>query len=600
MNSLEKIIAEELNAGRPVPSDILAVRDTTPGVTDALYVNHVLDALGESYPWVTGSLERNKTASVPTARQIIEKLGYKDDKDAKEGKGRTAWQKFVEDFPKDIYGRPGREEGNREKVLGTPELGERGWETVKRLWQQASHDKMMQDIAKERVEALDEGILGTASGIAGKLFTPRTRKAWEEGRDASAADLGMDLFQNLAYMAPIGGVGSGITRALGGSPLAKAAGLTVSNALAPSAIVAGDYALGTKDYADAGDALLDAGVGTATNLGVNRVLFPAASNLLSMGLARTRRMPWLAEFLEGMQSDKEKARDLIREAETKVRRHFGETDSEYLQKLRDGRTPDRLTDEQLKGYIDILNARDVIDDKAVADKFSEVLKGMRESERALDGYNPADKVGKLPLRELDDFYPSQASKRSIDDIVNRALGKVGYRTPEEMAQWDINDFVGTKGGNQVASAARALKAHPELVSQFDRPSVREVLAMPRTGVDAGKSWAVNRAGDDAAAQRVLSRVGVDVKDIRKEQDRARKERKASSDISRILDMSSELGIDPRDARYLEDIRKNPDIVKVGHPEDPEGFKLWLLERGHEILSGTAAARPVWEIGSGKN
>ena len=611
MNSFEKLIATERNSGRAIPSDIIAVRDTTPGVTDALYVNNVIDALDKKYPAYSGGLERNKTANVPTMKKVLDLLGYTDDAGVKDGKGKFAWEKFIENFTKDMNDRPGRE-GNKNRILGTPEFGERGWETVKRLWQQASNDKMLQDIAKERVAALDGSsgarlplvgaelpvpvskVLGATSGIAQNLFTPRIRKAWEEGRAAEPGEVAMDAFQNLAYAAPIGGVGSGIARALGGSQAAKTAGTVIANAMAPTAISAGDYALDGKDYAGVPDAALDAFFGTATNLGINKVLYPMITGFLGAGLARLPRMQSVAEFLEGASSDKERARDLIRNAEDKVKRHFGESNSEYMQKLRSGKTPDRLGDEELKGYLDILNARDMLEDKTVVNKFSDFMKGIRESEKAIGGYNPASNIGKVPLSEVDDLYAAQAGKTSVDDIIDRALGKVGYRTPEEMAAWDIKDFVADKGGNRLASAARAMKAHPELVSQFDRPSMREILNRPATLVDVGKSWAVNRVGDDAAAQRMLSRFGVDVKDVRKEQDQARKEQNAARDVSKIL--SARLPeLDERDKKFLADVAKNPEIATVGHPTDPEGFKLWLLERGHDLLAGTSAARPTWEV-----
>ena len=286
MNSFEKLIAAERNSGRTIPSDIIAVHDTTPGVTDALYVNNVIDALDKAYPAYSGELERNKTAKVPTMKKVLDLLGYTDDKGAKNGKGKFAWEKFIENFAKDMKDRPGRE-GNKTRILGTPELGERGWETVKKIWQQASHDKMMQDIAKERVKTLEGSagarvpligaelptpvskVIGTTSGVAQKLFTPRIRKAWEEGREAEPEEIGMDLFQNAAYAVPVGGVGSGVARALGGSLAARAGGTIAANAIAPAAITAGDYLLDTKDYAGAADAAMDAVTGTATNLGMN-------------------------------------------------------------------------------------------------------------------------------------------------------------------------------------------------------------------------------------------------------------------------------------------------------------------------------------------
>ena len=611
VSALDKIIAEELNSGRAVPSDILAVRDTTPGVTDALYVNNVLSALGDTYPWVTGALERNKTAKVPTLKKVLETLGYTDDKDAKDGKGRTAVDKFIEDFVKDMNDRPDRE-GNKNKILGTPELGERGWETVKKLWQQASHDRMLQDIGQARKDALEGGagatlpfigtelprpvskVLGSVSGTAGNIFTPRTRQAWEEGRDASWRDAGMDAFQNLAYAAPMGGVGAGVSRLLGGSLLARGAAGVASNAVAPAAIAAGDYALGTKDYAGPGDAALDATLGTAVNAGMNRWLMPRLSTLLTAGSARVPRLQAVINFLEGSKTDSQKAKDLIRNAETKVEKHFGETDSQFLQKLRDGKTPDRLPDDVLKDYIDILNARDVLGEKATVDKFKGALKSMREGEKAVGDYNPASGIRTKTLREVDDLYPTQNRKRSVESIIDQALGKVGYKTPEEVSAWDIGEFVADKGGNPVASAARALKAHPELISQYDRPSFAEWLKMPTTKMDIARSWTVNRLGRDEAASRLASRFDIDVGDTRKWQEGQRKAKAARADISKVLKAGA-AELDERDERFLKDVADDPTIMTTGHPTDPEGFKLWLLERGHGLLSGTAAARPAWEV-----
>lgn len=593
MSALDKIIAEELNSGRVVPSDILAVRDTTPGVTDALYVNNALSALGDTYPWVTGALERNKTAKVPTVKKILDTLGYTDDKDAKDGKGRTAVDKFIEDFVKDMNDRPDRE-GNKNKILGTPELGERGWETVKKLWQQASYDRMLQDIARERKEALDEGVAGAILGTVTKVFAPRSRSAWEEGRDASWRDIGMDAFQNLAYAAPMGGVGAGVSRLLGGSLMARGLAAAASNAVAPAAIAAGDYALGTKDYAGPLDAALDAGMGTLVNAGMNRYLMPRLSTLLTAGSARVPRLQAVINFLEGSKSDSQKAKDLIRNAETKVEKHFGESDSQFLQKLRDGKTPDRLPDDVLKDYIDILNARDVLGEKATVDKFKEALKAMRAGEKAVGDYNPASGIRSKTLREVDDLYPTQMRKRSVEDIIDQALGKVGYKTPEEVAAWDIGDFVANKGGNQVVSAARALKAHPELISQYDRPSFAEWLKMPTTKMDIARSWTVNRLGRDEAASRLANRFDIDVGDVRKWQEEQRKDKAARADISNVLKAGAG-ELDERDERFLKDVAADPGIMTTGHPTDPEGFKLWLLERGHGLLSGTSAARPTWEV-----
>lgn len=612
MNKFEQKINREKALQHAVPSAVIAIQDTMPGVTDALFINNVLYELGESYPLYTADLERNETAMVPTVSAILEKLGYKDDTGAKEGKGKYGWQKFVENFGKDIA-------KNRKKILGTPEFGERGWETVKKLWQQASHDAMMQDIKEKRIEALNEGIAGKVSGVAGSIFTPRYRAALEEGRDPGilSKEFGMDLAQNLAYAAPIGGVEAGIARTLGGSQAAKALGTIVANSMAPTAITLGDAATGAKDYAGGADMALDALVGSATNLGVNRVLAPLASQVLSAGAARAPRLKMVSDFLEGIKTDNQKARDIIRDAETKVAKHFKETNSEYLNKLRNGRPVDRLSDEELRDYIDILRTRDAIKENEVGGKLKQALAEIREQDDFMRSMG--EKAGQFnvegdPTIAMPNWSGMQEGKKSVRDILDLALPEqvnpnqgnfftqynedlaanllLGKASKGEPLELSMKEFLDTYGGPRRDAMVRAMDRHPELLSQFDRPTFKEVLAMPRTGVDVGKSWLVNRVGDDAAAQRFLSRFGVDVKDIRKEQDEARRNNRVASDI---LDIERSYETDARDRKFLEDIAKNPDIMTLGHPTDPEGFKLWLLERGHDMLSGTSAARPAWKI-----
>jgi 2-oxoglutarate ferredoxin oxidoreductase subunit alpha len=56
-----------------------------------------------------------------------------------------------------------------------------------------------------------------------------------------------------------------------------------------------------------------------------------------------------------------------------------------------------------------------------------------------------------------------------------------------------------------------------------------------------------------------------------------------------------LALTPRDEKYLQAVADDPSIVQFGFAENPDDFKLWLLERGHDLLKGTGAHRPVWEI-----
>ena len=57
-------------------------------------------------------------------------------------------------------------------------------------------------------------------------------------------------------------------------------------------------------------------------------------------------------------------------------------------------------------------------------------------------------------------------------------------------------------------------------------------------------------------------------------------------------------LDERDVRYLKVIGKNPDVVKFGFSEAPDDFKIWLLEKGNDIIRNTEAYRPLWDIEPG--
>ena len=48
--------------------------------------------------------------------------------------------------------------------------------------------------------------------------------------------------------------------------------------------------------------------------------------------------------------------------------------------------------------------------------------------------------------------------------------------------------------------------------------------------------------------------------------------------------------------YINAVKEDPSIVTRGiSGKDADDFKIWLLEKGHRILSGTSAHRPLWEI-----
>lgn len=548
MSTASEIIATRKNAGISIDPRLTDLLKKTPGLTEELYTNAVLDSLGGTYPWLTQKLERSDEPTVPSYKSVIGVLGLEDE----EG-GRTALQQFLEDFPKK------QADWKKKALKKDSTLGERGWKTVKKIWQQAVNDKMYADIAKARKAALEgrnpetgeiEHPLDWAAGKLMDIFTPRRKKAFEEGRDPTAAETIMDVAQNAAYAIPMGGAEAAIARGLIGSTAGKVAGTVGAAAIAPSAITALDYGLGTKDYAGIGDAAIDAGLGTATNLGVNKVLAPSIGAFLNLGSVRSRLPRQVVDFLENNTSPKQKGLNLVNEAKAKIKLHQKETDSQYLDKLMRGVKPDRMTPDELQAAYDIVNVGKLSKNKSAVDEFTEGMQIMRDMSKAMPD-----------------------NKTSVADIIDNSF-LVG-----------APDF-----------AKRAMLKNPELIALMEKRGLKDYAKDPNTYVDVLKSYVTNEAGNDAAAQRALSRFGIDPKDLRKEQDKARKDKKASFAASEILG-GSRGPLSTESEMFIEDIRKNPGIMYTGHPDPAkrDAFKIWLLKEGNDLLRGTAAARPTFDV-----
>ena len=113
---------------------------------------------------------------------------------------------------------------------------------------------------------------------------------------------------------------------------------------------------------------------------------------------------------------------------------------------------------------------------------------------------------------------------------------------------------------------------------------------------AGPAWGVNKIGSESDANLILSplpNVKEALNESRQEVHEAPKKRKAAADVLRIVSEGDSLTADDR--KYLDAIAKNPDIMKFGYADDPNGFRLWLLERGNRLLQGTSAYRPTFPV-----
>lgn len=246
--------------------------DTTKGITDALREQAFMDSFGDDVPVYLEDAEVE--APLPTFATILSKLKIENDDKNMKG-GRSAIEKFIDDFPK-------KQKAWKKTIEGDPAFGERGWEFVKDAWKQASNDKMRADIESVRKKALaGDNIAEKAGMFLTKFFRPRAYEAWERGEDPTWKDQVGDLVESGLMAIPAGKYVGMASRVLSKIPKVgqyaqkalanKAVSTVLGNAVAPFASEAMDAAMRGEDDPNTqrqdfsiGDALM----GLATNLGV--------------------------------------------------------------------------------------------------------------------------------------------------------------------------------------------------------------------------------------------------------------------------------------------------------------------------------------------
>ena len=118
------------------------------------------------------------------------------------------------------------------------------------------------------------------------------------------------------------------------------------------------------------------------------------------------------------------------------------------------------------------------------------------------------------------------------------------------------------------------------------------LIVNRYGKDKDANYALNMAGGALAAVDGPN-VAQTVKEVREKEHQEPKDRKTKKQVETVK--GTTLGLTQRDEKYLQAVADDPSIMQFGFAENPDDFKLWLLERGHGLMKGTGAHRPLWEI-----
>ena len=477
------------------------------------------------------------------------------------------------------------------------EYGEGSWKKAEKVIQSGMHDRMMRDIVKKREDIVNgdadefpwyQNLAFKAVSPLQSLFTPRRKKAVLEGRDPTWKETVGDIGESALYALPAGKIGQGAKFLARNAPgvvqkASKILGNLAAQAAAPTAVIGMDQVLGNKDYTW-DEALVDAGIGTATNLGVGkgmaRILGPAYQ--IGMGKVRGKLPQGVVDFLEGTLPVKERAKEKVAEAQAKLVDHYRETVGNFIRRIAKGERPAMLNTSELSKIKDIVELNDFIrsgNGKNLSDALTSTIKTNQQGVKAV-----VDNIGKEPLWQLDTQTLDEL-KKPFEESFTKILENTPYT-------------------QQTEAVKRAITADPELLSLFYKNTPRE--AFDEVASNTLKTWGVNKYGSDKDAGIVLSTVGGKVKEMRDEQKKTKAKKQRSADASKVLQgaaRTDEIGniigmnpeLTPEDQKWLKAIENNPGMVMgYGEGSNP-AFKNWMLLRGSDLLKGTSLYRPAFEV-----
>lgn len=209
-----------------------------------------------------------------------------------------------------------------------------------------------------------------------------------------------------------------------------------------------------------------------------------------------------------------------------------------------------------------------------------------------------------PNTERQDFSLGDAIMGGLTNIgVNYGLAQ-RFGRGGKMAAGELTNSAGS-GMTQAVRKA---------ISDFGKSRAERGLPAPTTRIgkilDAAEMAAptllVNRYGNDRDAKigasilNGIGATGIDpvkpIEEIRDDERTDMRNRKTAKELEGILKASDVLGLDSRDIGYIKAVQEDPSILTRGIAgKDGDDFKIWLLEKGHRLLSGTSAHRPLWSV-----
>lgn len=587
--------------GVPIPSRILDVFDTTQGLTDEIYSKNVKSTLGKDAPAWVETAEVSEEPAIPTMNVVFTKLGIKDTKD------KPAYEQFVEGFTANLP-------KWKKKIESDPELGERGWKTVRDLWRQAVPQYEQEKARKSREKEVN---------LLDRALFPRVTERYISGQPIQGKDIALDAFENGAMAIP----GTGWVGAMGklprvGGAVARAASRfprvsrVLGNAFVPVVSefaddVAYDPGEGMDNRADfsVADAVLGTAINNAANYAFVRQLseplrrFSDVANSGGRGAAREAVAEIGSTSKKRLKDAADANRAKINETASAVI-SGGSPTAQGLKSMSRGGTDETITASrgaitQAKDYKKVL---DLIDNGKINPESREGIKEAMDMADRQALFMSNVKQGRL-RRQL-----AETTEPKVKAMLEQQLA-------EEKAL--RNNLAPMLNPSNVIKATGLSNEEKRLVNKVFRenPDMYYNLfndAAKKSDFTKGKflslsdgllgakdiltgrilPWAQNKLGKNEWVGREVGQLAPV----------AEKEHGASRDKGRQVAFSEVLSAAPigsEDEVFIKAVRDNPDVLTYGlnsgDPATDERFKIWLLKGGHKKISGLPGVRPLWEV-----
>ena len=253
--------------------------------------------------------------------------------------------------------------------------------------------------------------------------------------------------------------------------------------------------------------------------------------------------------------------------------------------------------------------KDALTDAMYVDQIGEIVKSPeinRNVSHVIQTSKPGEKSSQTAARAVIKTAAEDLDVAESEASRALAIAKSKNAKPSEILK--IQDkYLPKIDKAQMTSDALSQDKFQDIVKVFDsHPELKPMLfkdKYPRL-TDLGVAYGVNKFADLSTrpAEAAANAYGIPIKEWKQEDAAERAEAKRQSDLTKAIEnvrltLDTKPGITAQDEAFLADIKSNPSLVVNGYPDMRKNneFKEWLLLRGHDILRGTSAARPTWEV-----